>query len=71
MKGSERQVIDTRLEHKESMRSVVGVERLTIGAKVPGAAGERTTVPLSDDLPTVFVADDVGMSEATKIGSGV
>jgi hypothetical protein len=47
--------------------SVVGVERLTICAKVLVLGAERATVPLSDDKPRVRVADGLGMLEFTQI----
>ena len=61
----EHRLIDRSLEHEESMTSVVGVERLTICAKVLRA--ECTTVPLPNDAPRMRIAEDKAMLEFTEI----
>lgn len=58
---SERRLIDRSLEHDERVSSVVGVERLTICAKVLVLGAECAPVPLSDDKHRVRVADGLGM----------
>ena len=61
----ERLHIDGSLEHEESVSAVVGVEHLTIRAKVLGT--ERTAVPLSNDTSHMPVAEGKCMCEVAKI----
>ena len=61
----ERLHIDGSLEHEESVSAVVGVEHLTIRAKVLGT--ERTAIPLSNDSSHVPVAEGKRMCEIAKI----
>ena len=53
------------LEHKEDVSIVVGVEFLTIGAKVLSA--ERTAIPLSDYPKQVPVAKRKGVGKVPQI----
>ena len=62
----ERVFIDRSFENKESMSFVVGINRLTTGAKVLRAV--RTAVPLSNDLAHVLIAESESMCEVTEIG---
>ena len=61
----ERVFIDRGLENKECVRFVVGVDLLTIGAKVRRAV--RTAVPLPNDLAHVFITNRETMFEVTEI----
>lgn len=61
----ERVFIDRSLEDKECVRFVMGVDRLTTGAKVLRAV--RTVVPLPNDLDHVLVAKRKIMCEVTEI----
>ena len=59
-------LINWGLEYEEHVRFIVGVDRLTIGAKVVRAV--RTAVPLPNDLAHVPIAKRERMCKVTEIG---
>ena len=61
----ERLLINRSFEYNESVSAVVGIDCLTIFTKIFGA--ECTTVPLSNDMPHMLVAEGKSMCEITKI----